>query len=89
MFKMVNGIEIKLTEIEIDEVKAREAQHLIDVAEYKATVKYKDERKAEYPITDELIVALWESVVEGDNTAKDEIQIKRLEVKSKYPKPSE
>ena len=43
-------------------------------------------RKAEYPTTDELVVALWESIVEGRNEALASLQEKRLAVKKKYPK---
>lgn len=43
-------------------------------------------RRAEYPKEHELIVALWESVVENDSTALNDLQQKRLAVKAKYPK---
>jgi hypothetical protein len=46
-------------------------------------------RSSEYPTTDELIVALWEKLVETDGltSAKiTEIQNKRNAVKEKYPK---
>lgn len=43
-------------------------------------------RKREYPTTDELIVALWESVVENDDTALNDLQAKRQLIKQKYPK---
>jgi len=43
-------------------------------------------RRAEYPKTDELDVALWELVVEGRPEAAEALQIKRLIVKERIPK---
>ncbi|MEW6506415.1 MAG: hypothetical protein AB1432_01585 [Bacteroidota bacterium] len=47
---------------------------------------YTELRRAEYPSTDEMIVALWEKVVEGRNEEAERLQAKRVEVKEKYPK---
>ena len=43
-------------------------------------------RKAEYPSVDELIVALWEGVVEERMAAVTKLEPKRQAVKLKYPK---
>ena len=43
-------------------------------------------RKAEYPSVDELIVALWEGVVEERMAAVTKLEAKRQAVKLKYPK---
>ena len=43
-------------------------------------------RKAEYPSVDELIVALWEGVVEERMAAVTSLEAKRQAVKFKYPK---
>jgi hypothetical protein len=48
---------------------------------------YIDLRKLEYPTTDELIVALWEHIVEGKSDSIEILQKKRNNIKSKYPKP--
>ncbi len=48
--------------------------------------QYKRERKAEYPSVDELIVALWEGVVEERMSAVTKLEIKRQAVKAKHPK---
>lgn len=40
----------------------------------------------EYPSKDDLIVALWEKVVEGKSDYADELQARRQAIKSKYPK---
>jgi hypothetical protein len=43
-------------------------------------------RKAEYPSVDELVVALWEGVVEERMAAVTKLEGKRQAVKTKYPK---
>ena len=43
-------------------------------------------RKAEYPSVDELVVALWEGVVEERMAAVTSLEAKRQAVKLKYPK---
>lgn len=43
-------------------------------------------RKPEYPSTDELVVALWEKVIENRPEAAVALQAKREAVKAKYPK---
>jgi len=47
---------------------------------------YSRNREAEYPNLNDLIVALWESVVEERTAAVTELEIKRQAVKDKYPK---
>jgi hypothetical protein len=43
-------------------------------------------RSAEYPSIDELVVALWEGVVEERMAAVTKLEIKRQAVKAKHPK---
>jgi hypothetical protein len=43
-------------------------------------------RKAEYPSVDELVVALWEGVVEERMASVTKLEIKRQAVKAKHPK---
>ena len=50
------------------------------------TRTYDEKRKAEYPSVDELIVALWEGVVEERMAAVTKLEGKRQAVKTKYPK---
>ena len=50
------------------------------------TRTYAEKRKAEYPSVDELIVALWEGVVEERMAAVTKLEGKRQAVKTKYPK---
>ena len=55
-------------------------------AEQDAT-QYKRDRQAEYPSVDELIVALWEGVVEERMASVTTLEGLRQSVKTKYPKP--
>jgi hypothetical protein len=43
-------------------------------------------RKEEYPSIDELVVAMWEAVVEERMAAVTQLEIKRQAVKQKHPK---
>lgn len=47
---------------------------------------YEEKRRAEYPSTDELVVALWEKVIEGRPETADVLQADRKAIKEKYPK---
>ena len=49
--------------------------------------EYARNREPEYPSTDELIVALWENVVEERASAVVALESARQAVKAKYPKP--
>ena len=49
--------------------------------------EYARNRQAEYPSIDDLIVALWENVVEERASAVVSLEAKRQAVKTKYPKP--
>ena len=48
---------------------------------------YARNRQAEYPSIDDLIVALWENVVEERASAVVSLEAARQAVKTKYPKP--
>ena len=54
-------------------------------AEYDAQ-EYARKRKEEYPSTDELVVALWEAVIEERMASSIDLQGKRTAIKEKYPK---
>ena len=62
-----------------------EAAHTEWQAEHDAQ-EYARNRKAEYPSVDELVVALWEGVVEERMAAVTKLEAKRQAVKLKYPK---
>ena len=55
-------------------------------AEYDAQ-DYARNRQAEYPSLDDLIVALWEGVVEERMASVTALEALRQAVKTKYPKP--
>ena len=55
-------------------------------AEYD-TQDYARNRQAEYPSINDLIVALWENVVEERASAVISLEADRQAVKTKYPKP--
>ena len=50
------------------------------------TRTYAEKRAAEYPSLSELNVALWEQVVENRPEAAQALEVKRQEIKAKYPK---
>jgi hypothetical protein len=52
--------------------------------EYEAS--HAGKRYKEYPALEDLIVALWEGVVEERMAAVTQLEIKRQAVKAKYPK---
>ena len=54
-------------------------------AEYDAQ-EYARNRQAEYPSTDDLIVALWENVVEERAASVISLEATRQAIKAKYPK---
>ncbi len=86
MFKIVNGVEVPLTEAEIADFNERERAHA-DALEAYELVKYKELRKAEYPTLEDMLVAMVEKE-EGRPEALAELMAKRQQIKTKYPKPA-
>ncbi len=82
--KMVNGEVIPFTPEEEIARDAEEAKAAEEKAALDADHTWK--RKAEYPSIDELVVALWEGVVEERMAAVTKLEAKRQAVKLKYPK---
>ena len=70
--------------IEVDKT-AYDAEVARLQAEYDA-LQYQRDRQAEYPSLDELIVALWEGVVEERMASVTALEAVRQTVKAKYPK---
>jgi len=62
-----------------------EAAHNEWQAEYDAQ-EYARNRQAEYPSINDLIVALWENVVEERAASVVSLESKRQAIKAKYPK---
>ncbi len=75
-----DGNPVEITQSLVDEEVARLQ------AEQDAT-QYQRDRQAEYPSIDELIVALWEGVVEERMASVTALEGLRQAVKTKYPKP--
>ena len=63
-----------------------ETAHAEWQAEYDSQ-EYARNRQAEYPSINDLIVALWENVVEERASAVISLEADRQAVKTKYPKP--
>ncbi len=73
---------------ELVELSEAEKQAIVD--EWNNPVDnrtYAEKRQAEYPSLDELVVALWEAVIEERMASSIDLQGKRTAVKDKYPKP--
>jgi hypothetical protein len=76
----------------LDSKQAQPTQSEIDAevarlqSEYDA-IQYQRDRQAEYPSMDEIVVALWEAVIEERMASSIDLQSKRTAVKDKYPKP--
>ena len=81
---MVNGERVQFTSAEETARDAEEAQAAVEKAAHDADHTWK--RKAEYPSIDELVVALWEGVVEERMAAVTKLEIKRQAVKANHPK---
>ena len=87
MHKLVNGIEVPLTQTEIEEFAARQIEHETKLAAYEL-VKYRDQRSSEYPSINDMVVALVEKYGESRSESFDALMAKRASIKIKYPKPS-
>ena len=55
-------------------------------AEYDAQA-YSRNRQENYPNEHDLLIALWEKVMEGRSESADALEVKRQEVKTAHPKP--
>ena len=79
--KNINGVLIDLTDDEINKIVEKLNTPEVDER------PYNEKRQAEYPSIDELIVALWEGVVEERMASVTALEADRQAVKTKYPKP--
>jgi hypothetical protein len=69
------------------ELSESERQAIVDKWNAPDTRPYAEKRWGEYPKVEELIVALWENVVEERASAVISLEADRQAVKTKYPKP--
>jgi hypothetical protein len=86
--KIINGKEIELSAEEEAQVLSEWNAYNNAKALYEATEKYKDDRKKEYPKAEDLIVALWEQIVENRAESAATLQQLRIAIKEKFQKPS-
>jgi hypothetical protein len=87
MFKIVDGVDVPLTEEEIAEFEERTRVFEEEKEAYKKT-EYKYKRAREYPKLDDMLVALIEKE-EGRPEALNELMARRQMIKSKHPKPTQ
>ena len=76
------GVHVDLTDAEVAEVEAREAQAVKDAEDY-AKVKYKDDRSVAYGDIGDQLDMRYKDLLNGTTTWKDHI----AKVKSDHPKP--
>lgn len=62
MYKMVNGVQMEMSQSEIDEHNAKVAAAAAAEAAYIATEKYKDDRRKAYPAIGDQLDMLWHSM---------------------------
>jgi len=72
-------------DVEVRFVTDGEFQAILEAEKPKPT--YADLRRAEYPSIQDMIVALWEDIIEGRPESRIALQEKRVTIKEKYPKP--
>lgn len=87
VYKLVNNVEVELTQEEIDLYAQSEIENDARIAS-DLILEYQVKRSSEYPSLDDLITALWEKVVDGDTTSADSLKLMRDNIKTKYPKPA-
>jgi len=87
MVYTANDIRPKNVNGKIVELSDEEKQVIIDKWNAPDTTPYDQKRRAEYPPINDLIVALWEGVVEERMASIMELEEKRQAVKAKHPKP--
>ena len=59
---------------------------IVEGADYVGVTTYTEARAAEYPPIEDMVIALWEYIVEEREFSTKEIQTLRNSIKQKYPK---
>lgn len=75
--------------LRIIQSSVNEEAEAIDSLISEVSLDYAQKRKAEYPPIEDLVVAMWEIFVEGNESNMQrikELQIQRLHIREKYPK---
>jgi len=81
----VNGEMVELSDAEKQAIVDKWNNPTVDTSGDLRTTA--DKRRTEYPSMDELVVALWEGVVEERMASITALEAVRQAVKTKYPKP--
>ncbi len=84
LHKMVDGVQVPLTQEETDDFYRREKEY----NEKKALFGYLDSRNAEYPKEWEKVEAMWALLSKNDSTLLDQLKKRISEVDAKYPAPT-
>ena len=71
--------------VTLDETKIAEEEAKLQ-AEFAARA-YSRNRQQNYPNEHDLLIALWEKVMEGRSESADALEVKRQEIKTAHPKP--
>lgn len=87
MKKLVNGIEVELTQEEIDQRIQEEAEWKARQILYEQTESYKDKRRAEYPPIGDQLDALYKAMDTGVLPQVKGFYDKIKIVKEKHRKP--
>jgi hypothetical protein len=84
--KIVNGVEVPLSAADLAEIAAREAKYQVEKANY-SKVEYLDLRKAEYPLIQDQLLMLWDSMDSGEIPQSKAFYNAIKAINDKYPKP--
>jgi len=71
---------------EVPSEEAIQAKQAELQADYDAK-SYARNRRSKFPNEHDLLIALWEKVIEGRSESADALEVKRQEVKTAHPKP--
>ena len=85
---VISDGELKWLSSEINKPNDKEIDDEVNrlQAEYDAK-SYARNRQQNFPNEHDLLVALWEKVIEGRSESADALEVKRQEVKTAHPKP--
>jgi len=79
-----NLSHLRFMKTQMEEMEREDEERRKEAAE--AGKPYADKRKEEYPNTEEMIVAMWEYLVENKRSGVDKLQELRKTIKLRHPK---
>ena len=95
MYKKVNGIEVPLTDTEIADFNAREADFNSPASQYQIALNQcYAQRLGEYPPVQDIVITLMDTIKDNRqafpaSSSIDAIIAEQAAVKTKYPKPED